>query len=164
MKLTIRSALWLAMPILLAACATPPPAPVNYPAPVASPPVAPPPAVPVAAPPAAPVAPPAPVVDTSATDRALATAITAYERGDYAQSARLLTPLINEGALDPEQQLRALKTLAFSQCSTNAVTACRQTFERAFRADPRFELATAERGHPIWGPQFERARKAVTGK
>ena len=164
MKTTMRSALGLLVPILLAGCATPPPAPVNYPAPVAPPPVAPRPVPQVAAPPAAPVAPPSPVVDTSATDRALATAIAAYDRGDYAQAARLLAPLTTEGTLDPEQQLRALKTLAFSQCSTNAITACRQTFERAFRADPRFELATAERGHPTWGPQFERARKTVTGK
>ena len=163
MKSTIRSALGLLTPILLAACATPPPAPVNYPAPV-PPPVAPRPVASVAAPAAPPVAPPTPVVDTSATDRALAAAIATYDRGEYAQAARLLVPLTNDGALDPEQQLRGLKTLAFSQCSTNAITACRQTFERAFRADPRFELATAERGHPIWGPQFERARKAVTGK
>lgn len=164
MKTTIRSTLWLLMPIFLAGCATPPPAPVNYPAPVPAPPVAPRPVPQVVAPPATPAAPPAPVVDTSATDRALATAVAAYDRGDYAQAARLLTPLTTDGALDPEQQLRALKTLAFSQCSTNAITACRQTFERAFKADLRFELAPAERGHPIWGPQFERARKTVTGK
>ena len=166
MNLTLRSTLWILIPALLGACAAPPPKPVSYPAPATPPPSAPRPVppVPVPAPAPAPVAPPAPVVDISGNDRALATAVGAYDRGDYAQAIRLLTPLTNDGTLDSEQQLRALKTLAFSQCSTNAVTACRQTFERAFRADPRFELATAERGHPIWGPQFERARKAVTGK
>ena len=162
MKRLLRSTLWLAMPVVLAACATPPTAPVNYPPP-ASPPVTSRPPTPVPAPPPAPVPPP-PAVDNSANDRALATAIGAYDRGDYAQASRLLTPLVNDGTLDAEQQLRALKTLAFSQCSTNAITLCRGTFERAFRADPRFELAVAERGHPIWGPQFERARKAVLGK
>ena len=164
MKRILRSTLWLAIPVLLTACATPPPAPVNYPPP-AAPPVAPRPqaSVPTPSPPITPVAPP-PAVDNSANERALATAVGAYDRGDYAQATRLLTPLVNDGALDAEQQLRALKTLAFSQCSTNAITLCRGTFERAFRADPRFELATAERGHPIWGPQFERARKTVLGK
>ena len=164
MKRTLRSSLWLAIPVLLTACATPPPAPVNYPPP-AAPPVAPRPPVPtpVPAPPPTPVPPP-PAVDNSASDRALASAIGAYDRGEYGVATRLLTPLVNDGTLDAEQQLRALKTLAFSQCSTNAITLCRGTFERAFRADPRFELATAERGHPIWGPQFERARKAVLGK
>ena len=163
MKRTLRSTLWLAIPVLLAACATPPPAPVSYPAP-AAPPVAPRPPTAVPAPPPAPVPPPPPAVDNSANDRALAAGIGAYDRGEYGLATRLLTPLVNDGALDAEQQLRALKTLAFSQCSTNAITLCRQTFERAFRADPRFELAAAERGHPIWGPQFERARKAVVGK
>lgn len=164
MKPLLRSTLYLLIPVLLAACATPPPAPVNYPASApTAPPVVPRP-TPVA-PPAAPApAPPPAVVEPTAAERALVVAVSAYDRGEYAQAARLLTPLTNEGGLDAEQQLRALKTLAFSQCSTNAVTACRQTFERAFRADPRFDLAVAERGHPIWGPQFERARKTVTGK
>lgn len=165
MKRPLRLTLWLAQAMLLTACATPPPAPVNYPPPVA-PPAAPRSSVsvPAPAPPAAPV-PPAPAVDNySANDRALAAAIGAYDRGDYGLATRSLTPLVNDGLLDAEQQLRALKTLAFSQCSTNAITLCRGTFERAFRTDPRFELAAAERGHPIWGPQFERARRAVLGK
>ncbi len=163
MKRALRSTLYLLIPTLLAACATPPPTPVNYPAPTPQPaPVAPRP--PAAAPAQPPAAAPAPAPDTSANERALATAIEAYDRGDYAQAIRLLTPLSSEGALDNDQQLRALKALAFSQCSTNAITACRGTFERAFRADAKFDLSAAERGHPIWGPQFLRARKTVTGK
>lgn len=163
MKRPLRLVLWLAVPALLTACATSPPPAVSYPAPV-PPPVAPRAPTVVPAPPPAPVPIPPPVVDNSANDRALAAAIGAYDRGDYGQAVRLLTPLVNDGALDAEQQLRALKTLAFSQCSTNAITLCRGTFERAFRADPRFDLAAAERGHPIWGPQFERARRTVLGK
>lgn len=145
---------------LLSACASPPPATVNHPAP---PPVAP---VVVSQPPPVPVvvAPPAPVVDTAANERALAAAVGAYDRGDFGGAVRLLTPLSNDNSLDPAQMLRALKTLAFSQCATGAITACRQTFERAFRADSSFELAPAERGHPIWGPQFERARRSVVGR
>jgi len=146
---------------LLTACASPPPATVNHPAP--------PPAAPVvASQPPAPVpvvvAPPAPVVDTAANERALLAAVGAYDRGDFGGAVRLLTPLSNDISLDPAQMLRALKTLAFSQCATGAITACRQTFERAFRADSSFELAPAERGHPIWGPQFERARRSVVGR
>ena len=161
MKRALRSSLYLVIPTLLAACATPPPTPVNYPAPT-PPPVAVAPIPPAPAP--APTPPPPPAVDVSANERALVAAVEAYDRGEYGQAVRLLTPLTNDATLDPEQHLRALKTLAFSQCSTNAITACRGTFERAFRADASFDLSAAERGHPIWGPQFIRARKAVTGK
>lgn len=162
MKRALRSTIYLLIPTLLAACATPPPVKSNPAPPPPPPPVAvdPRPVAPVPAP--APTPPPA--VDASANERALATAVEAYDRGDYAQAVRLLVPLSNESTLDGDRQLRALKTLAFSQCSTNAVTACRATFERAFRADAKFDLSAAERGHPIWGPQFLRARKTVTGK
>ncbi len=161
MKRALRSTLYLVMPTLLAACATPPPTPVNYPAPT-PPPVVVAPTPPVPAP--APTPPPPPAVDVSANERALVVAIEAYDRGEYGQAIRLLTPLTNDASLDSDQHLRALKALAFSQCSTNAITACRGTFERAFRADAAFDLGAAERGHPIWGPQFLRARKTVTGK
>ena len=163
MKQALRSTFYLLIPTLLAACATPPPA-KNYPAPPPPPPpvaVDPRPTAPVPAPALTPLP---PALDVSAYERALATAIEAYDRGDYALAVRLLTPLSNDSNLDADQQLRALKTLAFSQCSTNAVTACRGTFERAFRADSKFDLSAAERGHPTWGPQFLRARKTVTGK
>lgn len=146
--------------LLLAACASTPPATVNHPAPVPAPAVQ----VPVAPAPTPPSTQSVPAVDPAIGERALAAGIGAYDRGDFGGAIKLLAPLTSDGSLDPGQQLRALKTLAFSQCSTGAVTACRQTFERAFRADGSFDLAAAERGHPIWGPQFERARRAVLGR
>jgi len=94
----------------------------------------------------------------------LADAITAFDRGEYDLVIRQLTPLVAEDSLDRASQLRALKTLAFSQCVSRALTACRRSFERAFRIDSGFHLAPAEQGHPVWGPQFERARKAVKEK
>ncbi len=88
-------------------------------------------------------------------------ALASYERGDYPAAMRQLTALTSDTTLDTANQLRALKTLAFAQCLTRAAVPCRQTFERAFRLDNKFDLAPAERGHPVWGPQFEQARKAV---
>ena len=161
MKITIRPIHLTVLALFVSACATPPPASVNYPAPAPAPPVAvtPPAVAPAPAPPAA-----APAVDVSAHERALVAAIDTYDRGEFPSAIRQLTPMVTDGSLDPAQLLRALKALAFSQCSTNALTACRQTFERAFKADPAFDLANAERGHPIWGPQFLRARRTVLGK
>lgn len=164
MKFTVRTtSLILITSALLSACASTPPATVNHPAPpLASP------STPSVAPPSQPSTPPsaaaAPSVDTAANERALVAGISAYDRGDFGNAIKMLAPLSTDSSLDPSQQLRALKTLAFSQCSTGAVTACRQTFERAFRADSNFDLAAAERGHPIWGPQFERARRTVLAR
>jgi hypothetical protein len=103
-------------------------------------------------------------VEPSASEKQLATALATYDRGEYAAAIRLLAPLTTDSAQDLTGQLQALKTLAFSQCLTNALTACRQSFERAFKLDPKFDLAPAERGHPVWGPQFERAKKAAAAQ
>lgn len=158
--------------VMLSGCATPPPATVSYPAPTPRPPpvvaATPPPVVAVTPAPPVPtpvVVQPAPIiVDTSANDRALQAAAESYDRGDFASAIRQLNPMVNDSSLDSAQLLRALKVLAFSQCSTNALTACRQTFERALKTDANFDLAAAERGHPIWGAQFARARRTVLGK
>lgn len=164
MKSTIRPIHLALLAVFVAGCATPPP-PVSYPPPAPRPP---PPAPVVIAAPVAPapppVAPAAPAVDTSANERMLVAATDAYDRGEFASAVRQLTPLVSDGSLDSAQLLRALKTLAFSQCSTNAITACRQSFERALKADPSFDLLPAERGHPVWGAQFARAKRTVLGK
>ena len=55
-----------------------------------------------------------------------------------------------------------MKYLAFSYCVTNRRTLCQQQFEAALRVDPRFELAPAERGHPIWKVHYERAKQALS--
>jgi len=157
-KNTLPSLLLSAMAsVLVAGCAAPPASndpqaapPPSSPRPAETKPQAPPPAPPVAR-------------EPSASEKALAAALETFDRGDYQAAIRQLTPLSGDATLDKENQLRALRSLAFSQCLTRALVPCRQTFERAFRLDSRFDLAPAERGHPIWGPQFERARKAVLG-
>ncbi len=147
---------------VLAACAAPPP-PKPMPAAVVTQaaPIPPRPIQPAAPPPSVPAAPV--VIEPSASEKALVAGLASFDRGDYTGAIRQLTPLTGDSALDTQSQLRALKTLAFAQCLTRATTPCRQTFERAFKLDGKFDLAPAERGHPIWGPQFDRARKAVNG-
>lgn len=100
-------------------------------------------------------APPEPTL----SEKNLAAAVTTFERGDYTKAMRMLSPLTTDANLALAGRLKAMKTLAFSQCLTGSVVACRITFERAFKLDTKFDLAPAEQGHPVWGPQFERARK-----
>ena len=117
----------------------------------------------VAAAPAAPLPAVQPVVpvEPSPNEKALAAALATFDSGEYSLAIRQLTPLTADAALGLKERLVAMKTLAFAQCLTRALTSCRRTFEQAFRLDDKFELAPAERGHPVWGTQFERARKAV---
>lgn len=146
--------------LALAGCAAPAPADSAAPVAVTAPPppkVDPKPAV------TAPVAPPVVPKEPSPSEKALTAAMATYDRGEYAAAIRQLSPLTTDSSLDQASQLQALKSLAFSECLSRKITACRKTFERAFRLDRQFDLAPAEKGHPVWGPQFERARKAVTG-
>jgi hypothetical protein len=149
----------------LAGCPTTPPAPpVTHTPPTSAPP--PPPEPPVVVTPV-----PPPPAEPSASEVALATGVAAYERGgtnNLREAIRILTPIATtDGSLETTQRLRALKFLAFSHCSlpgAAAKTACRETFERAFRVSPSFDLAPAERGHPDWDPAFQQARRTVLGR
>lgn len=102
--------------------------------------------------------------ESSVSEKALTAALASFDRGDYPSAIRQLTPLSSDSALDPANQLRALKTLAFAHCLTRALASCRQVFESAFRLDSKFDLTPGERGHPVWGPQFERVRNASATK
>lgn len=108
---------------------------------------------------------PAPTPEEIAVQQAQATAkqaltdgIAAYNAGDYNTAIKHLTS--NDLAqADKAQQLDALKYTAFSYCLTRRQLLCKQSFEKAFKLDPNFDLQPGEKGHPLWGPVFERAKK-----
>lgn len=88
---------------------------------------------------------------------ALREGIRLYNDGDFnAAIKRLSASDVTGGSM--RTRLTALKYTAFSYCVTSRPTQCRQAFERALKLDPKFELAPGERGHPLWGPVFEKAR------
>ncbi len=152
----------LAMLALAAGCAAPPakgpeaviPGTPSAPA-TASSAAAPAPAVPVAPKPVE------PVLDLSQQE--MAKGIKSYEDGTYPIAARQLQTALNFGLAVPAEQAQAHKYLAFIQCVSNRLQACRDEFRKAIAADPSFDLAPAEAGHPTWGPVF-RAAKAEQGK
>lgn len=86
-------------------------------------------------------------------------AVSLYEKGDFnAAIERLNSQAIAGG--DVVVRVAAHKYTAFSYCVTRRATQCRNQFELALKLDPAFELTSAERGHPLWGPVFERVKKA----
>ena len=82
-----------------------------------------------------------------------------FEAGNYPEAEHmLLTPEVWQGS--SQQQLRALKYLAFTYCVSERPLQCRQSFERAFQLDAGFDLEPAEQGHPLWGQAFSDIRAA----
>ncbi|AGK49636.1 hypothetical protein BTI_4908 [Burkholderia thailandensis MSMB121] len=106
-------------------------------------------------------APPAsPTSTPSVAQATLDSAKAAYDAGDYRRTISLLGGHAREvDGADVNTQVAAHKLLAFSYCLTRRVTQCRAEFSRILDLNPRFDLSPAEKGHPIWGPAFEYARR-----
>jgi hypothetical protein len=89
---------------------------------------------------------------------ALREGIRLYNDGEFNDAIkRLSSKDIANGST--ATRVTALKYTAFSYCVTSRTEQCRQSFERALKLDPRFDLAPGEHGHPQWGPVFTRAKR-----
>jgi hypothetical protein len=83
-----------------------------------------------------------------------------YNDGDFNGAIKRLSARdVNNGSLPT--RLEALKYTAFSYCVTSRPGPCRQSFDKALRLDPDFDLAPGEHGHPLWGPVFTKAKQAT---
>jgi Tfp pilus assembly protein PilF len=76
-----------------------------------------------------------------------------YEDGDYVDSLKSLLSAIDQG-LGDRDRVNAHKHIAFIHCASSRERQCREEFRRALAIDPGMELASAEAGHPVWGPIF----------
>ena len=91
---------------------------------------------------------------------ALREGIALFNDGDYNGAIRRLSGAEMNGA-GVRTRVTGLKYIAFSYCVTGRQMLCREQFVRALRLDPGFDLATGEQGHPLWGPEFVAAKRAV---
>jgi hypothetical protein len=88
---------------------------------------------------------------------ALREGIRLYNDGDFNGAIRKLSAReIGSGPVST--RLTALKYTAFSYCVTSRPAQCENTFEKALRIDPSFDLSPGEHGHPLWGPVFAKAK------
>ncbi len=88
--------------------------------------------------------------------------IDAYNAGDYNGSLKTILDSKTIWITDNDIQLEALRYSAFDYCLTNRANQCKQQFEKALRLDPEFDLRRGEKGHPLWEPAFDKAKKAVS--
>jgi hypothetical protein len=148
----MKRSILIALCAILAACAETGPAGPAAPSMSAVPPAAGPAKAPVPAPGSPPQAAPVPLSP-------LAEGIALYDKGDYNGAIKKLA-IANVPTAPKATQLSALKYTAFSYCLTARQTLCRQQFEKALKLDPSFDLEAGEKGHPMWGKAFLRAKKA----
>lgn len=112
-------------------------------------------------PPATPVAP----VDPRAQKEALLTeALNTYAEGQFEDAIAKLTPLADAQELSLTSQIKARKFMAFGHCALGRTRPCRQQFDLALEQDPTFQLTEAEKGHPVWGREFNNARNSARNK
>lgn len=93
----------------------------------------------------------------TAVERHFADGLAKYDEGNFIESIRIFKDPSFERAW-PELRQRALKYLAFSYCVSGYPVPCKKAFVEILRIEPNFELASAERGHPLWGPIFQEAK------
>lgn len=80
----------------------------------------------------------------------------AFNEGDYSTVIRDVGRSNTLPAAAPKQYSEALKLQAFSFCVREYTFLCEERFKQALAVDPGFTLAQAERGHPTWGPVYEK--------
>jgi hypothetical protein len=116
-----------------------------------------------------PVTPPKPQPSQALTqsmgEQALEWGVKSYEDGEYKTAAKQLQMALDLGLDAKRDQAKAHKYLAFINCVTGREKSCRDEFNKALDADPKFALEPAEAGHPVWGRvlrsvKAERAAKA----
>ena len=95
----------------------------------------------------------------AAAKSSLSAGIALYDRGEYAAAVKKLASSGEIWKADKSVQLEALKYMAFSYCVTSQPAPCKHQFDKALKLDPAFDLAPGEKGHPLWGPVFERAKR-----
>lgn len=93
-------------------------------------------------------------------EKALLAGMRSYDEGQYADAEFQLNAALAARLSSTRDQAGAYKTLAFIYCTTRRERQCLDAFRSARRADPGFALSKSEEGHPVWGPLYDKARRA----
>jgi hypothetical protein len=91
-------------------------------------------------------------------EQMLADGMVKYDSGDYPAAHVLYESALKEGLKSTEDQVRAMKYIAFTLCLTEKFAQCRAEFVKIYDVDPRFDLTPAEAGHPSWTKTFSSAK------
>jgi Tfp pilus assembly protein PilF len=99
-----------------------------------------------------------PLIPLAKAEQMLADGMVKYDAGDYAAAHTILEGALKEGLKVRDDQVRAMKHIAFTQCLLNKIRECRADFVKIYDVDPNFDLSPAEAGHPSWTKTFAAAK------
>jgi tetratricopeptide (TPR) repeat protein len=99
-----------------------------------------------------------PLIPLAKAEQMLADGMVKYDAGDYPAAHTMLEAALKEGIKSKDDQVRAMKHVAFSMCLQNKFRECRADFVKIYDVDPNFDLTPAEAGHPSWTKTFAAAK------
>jgi hypothetical protein len=99
-----------------------------------------------------------PLIPLAKAEQMLSEGMVKYDAGDYPAAHALLEGALKEGLKAKEDQVKAMKHVAFSLCLQNKIGACRAEFIKIYSVEPGFDLTPAEAGHPSWAKTFAAAK------
>jgi len=99
-----------------------------------------------------------PLIPLAKAEQMLSEGIVKYDAGDYPAARTLLENSLHEGLRGKDDQVRAMKHLAFTLCLENKIALCRAAFVKIYEVDAKFDLTPAEAGHPSWSRTFAAAK------
>jgi len=98
------------------------------------------------------------LVPLAKAEQTLQDGLIKYDAGDYEAALRLLEDSLKQGLKEKQDQVRAMKFVAFSNCLLNRLATCRSSFIKIYDVNPEFDLTPAEAGHPSWTKTFAAAK------
>jgi hypothetical protein len=99
-----------------------------------------------------------PLIPLAKAEQMLSDGMVKYDAGDYPAAHTLLDSALKEGLKGKDDQVKAMKHVAFTLCLQNKITPCRAAFVKIYEVDPNFDLSPAEAGHPSWTKTFTTAK------
>ena len=98
------------------------------------------------------------IIPLAKAEQTLQDGLIKYDSGDYEAALRLLEESLKQGLKEKQDQVRAMKFVAFSNCLLNRLATCRSAFIKIYDVNPEFDLTPAEAGHPSWTKTFAAAK------
>ncbi len=99
-----------------------------------------------------------PLIPLGKAEQMLSDGLVKYDSGEFPASHTLLENALKEGLKSPDDQVKAMKYIAFTMCLQGKYRECRAEFIKIYDVDPNFDLTPAEEGHPSWTKTFAAAK------